>query len=94
MDRCVRAFCYGKPEKEITVWISGQTEKDRRLLTRIIGAFADEINARMAEQDFATAEDIIKAGAALIEYSNIMQEAEESAEDAEIMEDDEDETTA
>lgn len=94
MDRCVRAFCYGKAEKEITVWFSGQTAKDRRLLTRVIDAFAGEINARMAEQDFATAEDIIKAGAALIEYRDIMQAAEEAAEDAEIMEDDEDETTA
>lgn len=81
MDRCVRAFCYGKAEKEITVWFSGQTAKDRRLLARIISAFADEVNARMAEQDFETAEDIIKAGAALIQYMNIMQVAEEEAED-------------
>lgn len=64
----------------LTLWLGAETAEDRRFLTRIINAFADEINSQIAEDkwDF---EEIAATGAAIIELRDEAQAKEEEAED-------------
>lgn len=70
----------GVGDGTLTLWLVADTAEDRRLLTRIINAFADEINAQIAADkwDF---EGIAEAGAEIIKFRDAAQAKEEEAED-------------
>ena len=57
----------GVGDGQLTLWLVADTAEDRRLLTRIINALADEINAHIAayKWDF---EGIAEAGADIIKF--------------------------
>lgn len=65
---------------QLTVWFVANTPEERRLLTRIINAFADEINAQIAEDNWDFAE-IAATGAEIIKFRDAAQTKEEEAED-------------
>lgn len=71
---------YTKGSETLTIWLVAETAEDRRLLTRIINAFAEEINAQIAEDkwDF---EGIAEVGADIIRFRDEAQAKEEEAED-------------
>lgn len=70
------------PDDQYTVlWLIGKTTTDRRLLTKIITALADEINARLAEDDWRTVADLAIAGADLIQLRDDAEKTQWEAED-------------
>lgn len=78
----------------VTVWLTASCEKDRRFLEKIIGLFATEVQTRVMINGDWDVSDLVEVGGEMMEFLNAKTNEAEAAEDAEIMEDDEDETTA
>lgn len=76
----VSAVCITS-ENTIPLWLSGETAKGRRLISRIISAMADENNALMAEGEWDAVGMVAKAAAELAKHSMACQIAEEETED-------------
>lgn len=74
----VTAFC-NPGDSTLTLWLKRNDMKSRRLLSRIISAFADEINLRINEQDWDFA-DIAETGAEIIKFRD-RRPAEKGAKD-------------
>lgn len=79
---------------QVTVWLTASCEKDRRFLEKIIGLFAKEVQTRVMINGDWDVVDLVEVGGELMELYNAKTNEAEASEDAEIMEDDEDETTA
>lgn len=79
---------------QVTVWLTASCEKDRRFLEKIIGLFATEVQTRVMINGDWDVSDLVEVGGEMMEFPNAKTNEAEAAEDAEIMEDDEDETTA
>lgn len=79
---------------QVTVWLTASCEKDRRFLEKIIGLFATEVQTRVMINGDWDVSDLVEVGGEMMAFLNARVNEAEAAEDAEIMEDDEDETTA
>lgn len=79
---------------QVTVWLTASCAKDRKFLEKIIGLFAREVQTRvMIDWDWDVV-DLVEVGGEMMEFLNAKIDEAEAAEDAEIMEDDANETTA
>ncbi len=79
---------------QVTVWLTASCEKDRRFLEKIIGLFAKEVQTRVMINGDWDVSDLVEVGGEMMAFLNAKIDEAEAAEDAAIMEDDEDETTA
>lgn len=79
---------------QVTVWLTASCEEDRRFLEKIIGLFAKEVQTRVMINGDWDVSDLVEVGGEMMAFLNTKVNEAEAAEDAEIMEDDEDETTA
>lgn len=75
---------------QVTVWLTASCEKDRRFLEKIIGLFAKEVQTRVMINGDWDVSDLVEVGGELMELFNAKTNEAEAAEDAEIMEDDDD----
>lgn len=88
MDRQKMAAMADK--NSVTVWFAASCEKDRRFLEKIIGLFAKEVQTRVMINGDWDVSDLVEVGGELMEFLNAKTNEAEAAEDAEIMEDDDD----
>lgn len=83
MDRF--SSSYQKGDGYVCLWLIGKTDNDRRMLSRIINAMADEIQQRIIEEsDWESASDLVAAGAHLIQLRDEMEQAQWDEEDEQI----------
>lgn len=80
MKESVTAFC-NPGDYTLTLWLKRNDMKSRRLLSRIIATFADEINLRINENDWDFA-DIVEAGAEIIKFRDQSQAEKEAKDEA------------
>lgn len=74
----------------VTVWLTASCEKDRRFLEKIIGLFAKEVQTRVVINGDWDVVDLVEVGGEMMAFLNAKTNEAEAAEDAEIMEDDDD----
>lgn len=75
---------------QVTVWLTASCKKDRQFLEKIIGLFAKEVQTRVMINGDWDVVDLVEVGGELMELYNAKTNEAEAAEDAEIMEDDDD----
>lgn len=92
MDRQKMAAMADK--NSVTVWFAASCKKDMRFLGKVIDLFAKEVQTRVMINGDWDVVDLVEVGGEMMAFLNAKTNEAEAAEDAEIMEDDEDETTA
>lgn len=68
-------------ETRLPLWLSAETDTDRRLIARIIQALADEANSRLAEGDWSGVAPVIATGGNLMRFQSYWRDRQEEAED-------------
>lgn len=80
---------YYKPNSEtVAIWLSGNTLDDLRLLLKIRDAIAEEINERIAYDDWDV-EGLIEAGGSIMAFHDEKRKELEDREDAAILQESE-----
>lgn len=80
---------YYQPNSEtVNIWLSGNTLDDLRLLLKIRDAIAEEINERIANDDWAV-DGLVEAGGSIIAFYDEKRKELEDREDAEILQESE-----
>lgn len=70
-------------DQTITIWLSGDTEKEIRLLARLKKAFIEELNQLISEEDWDNCRDVLETGGELAHFIGVkIAEAERRAKDA------------
>lgn len=71
---------FNEGSETVTVWFAADKEEDRRLLRKMISVFAEEINARIAVDNWEL-KDIVEAGADMMAFLEERQRKAEEDED-------------
>lgn len=79
---------YQPNSETVAIWLSGNTLEDLRLLLKIRDAIAEEINERIAYDDWDV-EGLIEAGGSIMAFHDEKRKELEDREDAAILQESE-----
>lgn len=74
-----------KGKSSVTIWLTGETVKDRRLIERVINLLADEIRYRIDVEADWDVVPLVEVGAEMMAFLECKTKEAEDAEDAEIL---------